>query len=450
MKSLPAILSLLLPAALAAQTPSFRWAVSAGGAGPDKTRIVNVDRAGNVLLAGECTGPAKFGGLEIKGAGKLDFFVAKCDPRGKFLWARTGGGSATDRGYGVAADQDGNVYATGHYESADADFSGTKLALAGGYDAFVAKYDPAGKLLWIRTAGGAGYDYGHAIAIDPQGNAVVAGAVYGNASFGDVAIENPAGGHLFVAKYDPAGKLLWVKTTSGKTSGSGHGVAVDGRGFIYVGGSASGVGEFGGRPIGVPKGGDAVVAKLSPDGKVLWIAQNHGEPRCLVHEITCDAEGRVWASGMFTRKAMFGDETFSTTGEKDNDAFIAHYDTDGKLRWARVGQGPAVDYGLGVATDGKGHSFLAGEFTDAFKLGGATLKSAGSTDIYVAAFDANGTLTWITRAGGEKGENAYSIVHDGRGHLILGGSFAGTAGFGEHQVSSSGGNDLYGAMLQLP
>src|SRR3954454_14945980 len=110
--SLAFALSLPCPAA----EPAWVWALSAGGLLNDKTRAVNVDREGNVYLAGEATGEVDFGGTKVQGHGKaLDFFVAKVSPEGKFLWARMEGGDLTDRGYGVAPDAAGNVYVTGHY-----------------------------------------------------------------------------------------------------------------------------------------------------------------------------------------------------------------------------------------------------------------------------------------------------------------------------------------------
>ena len=284
-----------------------------------------------------------------------------------------------DRGYGVATDAQGNCYVTGHCQSTDAEFDGVKLGNAGDYDAFVAKYDRDGKLAWIHTMGGKGYDYGHAIAVDGNGDVIVAGAVVGEAKFGDQVVAHElGGGHPFCAKYSSGGELRWVKTTSGKAGGSVHGVAADAKGNIYLGGLTSGSGTFGSKPLVTPKGQSSLVAKMSPEGEVLWIAQNFGEPSCMVHELTADAEGRVWVSGMFKGKATFGDESFNTTGDKDSDGYLAHYDTEGKLLWARVGQGPAVDYGLGVATDGKGNAFLTGEFTADFKLAGAALSSRGS------------------------------------------------------------------------
>jgi hypothetical protein len=152
---------------------------------------------------------------------------------------------------------------------------------------------------------------------------------------------------------------------------------------------------------------------------------------------------------MFKGKATLGDETFTTTGDKDNDALLSHFDTNGRLLWSRVGQGPAVDYGLGVATDGKGNCFLTGEFTDTFKLGGEELHSRGATDVYVAKFDERGALRWITQGGGDKGDNAYTMVCDSQGNLFLAGSFGGSAKFGDASVTSAGSNDLYGAKLKL-
>ncbi len=446
--AIAAIIAPRIHAATPEAAPDFEWAASAGGLKNDKTRAINIDREGNVFLAGEATDEVRFGDVVIKSAGGMDFFVAKLDPKGKALWARTGGGGLVDRGYGVATDAQGNCYVTGHYQSTDADFSGTKLVNRGDYDIFTAKYDRDGKLVWIRTAGGKGYDYGHGIAVDEKGDVIVTGAVVGDSEFGDVKVPNDPGSHIFCAKYHADGALVWVKTARGKAGGSGHGVAVDGTGNIYIGGLSSGSGEFGGKPLVTPKGSSAVVAKLSPQGDVLWIAQQFGELSCLFHEITCDKEGRVWASGMFKVKATLGTETFTTTGDKDPDAFLCHFDTDGKLLWSRVGTGPATDYGLGVATDGKGNSFLTGEFTDTFKLGGEELHSRGATDVYVAKFDANGALRWITQGGGDKGDNAYTMVCDAQGNLYLGGSFGGTAKFSGATITSGGSNDLYGAKLK--
>lgn len=443
------LLSLLCLAVGLPAAPIFHWASSGGGAKADKVRGLNVDRDGNVLIAGECAGEAAFGAETHQGLGLNDAFVAKLDPRGKCLWSKVSGGPLIDRAYAVATDAQGNSYVTGHFQGDSAVFDGHVVRGRGDYDAFLVSYDKDGRFRWVRTAGGQGYDYGHGVAVDSRGDIIVAGALVGTATFGDVVVPNEAGSHLFVAKYHADGALIWVKVATGKASGSAHGVAVDGRDNIYLGGLSAGAGFFGAQPLSSPKGTSALVAKLDREGQVLWLRQHPGEPSCLFHEIACDAQGRVWACGMFKGKAQVGPEAYATTGDKDADALLCHYDAEGRLLWSRVGQGPGIDYGLGIATDGTGDAFLTGEFSEVFSLGGKSLRSRGATDVYVARFDDSGRLCWLKQFGGVGSDNAYVGVADGRSGLLLAGAFSGTQHLDHLSLASKGSGDAYVARLAL-
>ena len=426
--------------------PDFAWTVQAGGKGHDKTRCLAVDTAGNVFLAGEFVGTSQFGTHTLTSAGDMDFFIAKCSPEGKFLWARSAGGSGIDRGYGVATDAAGNCYVTGHHQSTNATFSGVAVPNAGDYDIFIAKYDPAGKLLWVRTAGSKGYDYGHGIAVDANSNVLVTGALVGDGAFGDTKVTAAGGAHVFCARYDSAGKLLWVRTAEGNARSSGHGITVDAAGNAYVGGMTGGAGTLGGVALTNAAGRDIFLAKFTPDGKVAWLSEGHGSTNAMIHDLTCDRAGNVWAAGMFKGVLKLADRTVASHG--DSDLLVTHFDATGKRLWTRTGGGPRVDYGLGVATDGAGNAFLTGEFTDTAEIAGSPITSSGSTEIYVAKFDRAGTLRWLTQGGGDKGDNAYTIVADARGNLYLSGNISGTARFGPHTVTSAGGNDVYLAKLK--
>ena len=430
-----------LHAAQLTPPPDFAWAVSAGGKLHDKTRCVALDAQGNIFLTGEFAGTSQFGEHTITSAGEMDFFIAKCSPEGKFLWAHNGGGTGIDRGYGVATDAAGNAYVTGHYQSTNATFSGTALTNSGDYDIFVAKYSPAGKLLWIRSGGGKGYDYGHGIAVDAKGNAVVTGALVGDGSFGDRPISAPGSAHVFCARYDTNGNLLWCETAQGKANNSGHGVALDAQGNAYVGGYSGGSGTFGGLSLTNATGRDILVAKFTPAGKVAWLSEGFGSTNAMAHEIICDRAGNVWAAGMFKGTLKLGDRTVTSHG--DNDLLITSLSPDGKRLWTQTGGSPKVDYGLGVACDQSGNSYLTGEFSETAEIAGTSLTSLGSTDIYIAKFDRQGALQWLQQGGGDKGDNAYTMVADAQGNLYFSGSFSGTAKFGTHTITSAGGNDTY-------
>ncbi|MFC5455334.1 SBBP repeat-containing protein [Prosthecobacter fluviatilis] len=445
MISLRTLCLALFATSLHAATPTFEWVAGGGGAKSDKTRAVTFDREGNVFMAGETTDDGTFGDQKRTGLGSTDFFLTKLSKDGKFLWVRSLGGSLVDRGYGVATDAAGNAYVTGHYQSTDAQANGQTLPNAGDYDIFIAKYDTKGALIWIKTAGGKGYDYGHGIVVDSKGDIVVTGAVAGEAKFGDVTVNAGSTTRpIFCAKYDAAGNLKWVKTTGGKFSGSGHGLGVDGTDSIYIGGSGGGTGTMDGVALD-SKAQAGVVLKLTPAGEAVWAAFLPGVPSAGFHEIAVDTAGRTWCAGMF--KGVLNGGPAHSTGDKDNDGVLAHFSPEGKLVWSHVLQGPATDYCLGVATDNTGRCFVTGEFSETATFAGQTLKTQGATDIFTAAFDEKGGLEWLLPTGGAKGDNAYCMAWHPSGRLIFSGACVAPATFGGQTMTSPGGAEAYGAVL---
>src|SRR5688500_5405654 len=93
-----------------------------------------------------------------------------------FAWAKEGGSYAYDYGYGVCTDAAGNVYVAGKFEGDQTDGSGNAyfgnitVYCQGNHDMFVAKYNSAGVIQWVRTGGGEVGDYAHGITCDATGN----------------------------------------------------------------------------------------------------------------------------------------------------------------------------------------------------------------------------------------------------------------------------------------
>jgi hypothetical protein len=454
--ALPAVIVFLsaslfpaLPSLSAGEPARCEWVFTGGGAAQDKARGVTFDRDGNVLLAAECIGDATFGERTYRSRGAMDMCLAKLDPQGKVLWVSGLGGNKTDRAYGVVADAAGNVYVTGHFESTDISVDGQTLDNAGDYDVFTAKFAPDGRLLWVRTAGGEGYDYGHGIAIDPKGDIVVAGAVQGSARFADQSVATAGKGRaIFCAKYDADGKLLWLRTTSGTLSGSGHGVAVDAAGNIYVGGNASGSGKFGTVAI-ESKTTAALAVKLTPEGDAVWASVIPGTPSALYHEIACDSSGRVWGVGMFKGTVAVAGQTFAGPGTNDYDGLIVHLDAAGRPQWAHHLHGVGTNYCLGVATDDHGTSFVCGDFRGEAQLAGRTLTTRGSGDIFLAAFNDRGELAWLQQAGGTLNDTAYPLAFRAPDEIAVGGSLGMPAKFDKIELTTSTKVDLYGAKWKL-
>jgi hypothetical protein len=137
---------------------------------------VRVDATGDVVLAGTFKHTVDFGAGPLRPIGREAIYVAKLDPSGRPRWAVAFGGALLMSLAGVLVDGAGNVYVAGQLEQGSLDFGLGALPcqhIAG----YVAKLDPSGKPLWNRLLDHDPMQWISAIAFDPQGRLVVAGAV---------------------------------------------------------------------------------------------------------------------------------------------------------------------------------------------------------------------------------------------------------------------------------
>ncbi len=227
---------------------TFLWVKSVGGTSSDYCNGVVAESNGNVYIAGYYG--AAGADLNIGGSGGVhtsegwdDVFLAKYDSSGKFMWAKSMGGTGYDYGMGVAVDDRGNVFVTGIFEAPGADFnrggSGGALTSAGGNDVFVAKFDSQGVFQWAKAMGGAGNDFGYAVAASRSGHAYVTGYYNGaNANFnvGGIGgtVSAKGGDDIFVAKFEPNGTFVWVKSMGGTSNDIAHSVTTAHDGHVYV------------------------------------------------------------------------------------------------------------------------------------------------------------------------------------------------------------------------
>ena len=93
-----------------------------------------------------------------------------------FVFATYLGGTGTDVITGLTTDAGGNILVTGYTSSTDFPTKNPEQSALSGQDVFVTKLDPKGKTLIYSTyLGGSAQDLGGAIAVDPSGNAIIAG-----------------------------------------------------------------------------------------------------------------------------------------------------------------------------------------------------------------------------------------------------------------------------------
>jgi hypothetical protein len=132
------------------------------------------DRAGNLYVA------------EVHLA-DATLSVAKRDASGGLVWARTETGGARSASHGaVAVGSDGAVVVAWTVPGP----SGAPV------DSWVRKYDASGRVLWTRTAGCGGADFGERVTVLGDGTVILGGRMYeGHGRFVDFARRFDADGN---------------------------------------------------------------------------------------------------------------------------------------------------------------------------------------------------------------------------------------------------------------
>ena len=186
------------------------WARSLGGPGEQQSHGISADRSGRVLVTGEFRGSSIFGSRRLDGAGTApDVFLAKLDRRGRVLWARRFGDADREIGRGVDADARGNVYFGGEY-AGTLELSDITLTSSGGTDSFLARADRGGRIRWAISAGGAGEEIGPEVEVDRAGFSYLTGTFSGAARIGRFTLSTSGVRGAYVAKVSPQGRVLWV------------------------------------------------------------------------------------------------------------------------------------------------------------------------------------------------------------------------------------------------
>lgn len=186
-------------------------------------------------------------------AGNLDSFLVRYGDDGVVQWARNDATSFPDQGRAVAADGASAVH-VGNFRGAGAFGAGqpgeTDLQSGGFDDGYVARFDAAGQLEFVRQAGGSGSQGSTlptGVAVSSGGQAVVVGQYSTSATFGaesaPVVLTEQGGYDLFVAAWADDGALLFAESSGGGVSDGAKSVAVSG-GAAYVTGWFGGDATF--------------------------------------------------------------------------------------------------------------------------------------------------------------------------------------------------------------
>ena|GEM_PF-1448946 len=437
------------------QAPDWAWAKSAGGSGDELRSSTITDIAGNVYLTGNFNSSSiTFGNFTLNNVGGYDIFIVKYNPDGNVLWAINAGGSSNDMVMSISTDESGNIYLTGYFNSSTINFGSTTLTNIGGADVFFAKYNTNGNVIWAKSVGGNNNEEANGITTDAMGNVYLSGH-FGSPSitFGNIVLTNSNTGlfDIFIAKYDTDGNVLWAQRSGGSESDYNTGITADTAGNVYLTGyfQSSSI-TFGNFTLTNNGETDVFIAKFDSNGNVFWAKSAGGSSYDLGTSISTDKSGNVYLAGYFNSSSItFGNTTLYNAGGYD--VFITKYNSNGNVIWTKRAGESLDDWGNSVAVDVVGNIYLNGSFESTTLIfNNIILTSIGHMDIFIAKYDPNGNVLWAKSAGGNTDDYGRMVTTDKIGNVYLTGNFdSNTIAFGDTALNNAGANDIFITRLNL-
>jgi hypothetical protein len=430
-----------------AQAPEFAWVRDQKGPGTEQARDIAVDATGNIYVVGSFNSTAlTIGSLSLANGGNAtnDIFLVKYDRTGLPLWARRAGGSDEDQGVSVSLDGSGNAFICGWFQSSTASFGNVTVnnyTNTGFEDIFVAKYDPAGNVLWARGYGGTQQEYAHSIVTDGTGNCFITGEFFSlSVLFGNFGVINSGASDIYLTKIDGSGTVAWAKRIGGGNVDNARDVAVDGAGNVYLAGyyNSSSIQTF--SPALTNAGGfDILYAKYDAAGNNVFAGRfgSAGDESCFA--VTATSSGEFFLMGGFDGSTLqFGSATVNNAS--GSDFFYTKLSASGSVLWAtRSGGSQGADRG-DLLIDGAGDLYAAGSHNlSAFSFGSLTLGTGGSFDGFaVKVSGSTGAAVWGRTTASAGAEEIFAIARSNAGFVHLAGSYLGTLTLGANNNVAQG------------
>ncbi len=222
-------------------TGTIQWQKSIG----NYMNCIRQTTDGGYIAAGYSNGPL----------GNTDYHIVKLNNLGTTEWQKYLGGTSSDAAYYIQQTSDGGYIVAGESNSSNTDVTLNN----GSYDYWVAKLDSAGTLQWQKALGGSSFDYGKSVQQTTDGGFIVCGNINSN---NGLVTGNHGDADYWVVKLDSSGSLLWQKTLGGSGTDWGQSIQQTSDGGYIVAGTT---GSWNGDVTIQNGDRDFWVVKLNPD-----------------------------------------------------------------------------------------------------------------------------------------------------------------------------------------
>ncbi|MCK5852540.1 SBBP repeat-containing protein [bacterium] len=344
-----------------------RWTRIWGSSSPEYTYGIAADNNSNIYVVGETFG--SFDGQSFNG--NSDIFITKYNINGERLWSRIQGSNNIEIASAVTVDLQGNVILAG------GGYGGFNNQTNAGYvDNIIMKFDSFGSHLWTRIFGSVTVEEIFDVTTDSNDNIFVTGYTLGEFD----GQTNSGNADIFLSKYSADGLRLWTKFIGGTDDDYGRGIALDVSNNIYVVGFTDG--EIDGHTqIGYH---DLFLTKLNPSGEKIWSDVWGTTTNDYCYAIALDSSENIYITG-YTKGEFAGQPKPGL-----DDFFLTKYSPNGSNQWTKVWGSWDDERARGIAIDDNDNIFVSGHTWNEFD----GQYNAGGIDVFLSKFNSSGERQW--------------------------------------------------------
>lgn len=426
----------------------YSWAISEGGNGLDVAKNIRFTQDNNVIVSGDIAGNPAFGGTYYIGNGLSDGFVAKYDGNANLQWFRLIGGAGVDKCMGMALDATDNIYLCGTFQGSMTVENFT-VQSNGGTDFYVVKLNSSGDILWLKSFGGILDDVAYSIGVNVSNNVFLCGTFGGSMQIGDSTLSATSIVQSYIMKLSDIGNPTWAMKPVSSSNNVSNSLTVLPDGNVAVAGYYSLNMSLGNFSVSSSSASyDVFLCSINDDGVVNWLTKAGGAYDDVSTALTNDTQGNLLLCGNMSGSAAF--DTFYLANAGYNDPFIAKYDENGNCVWARSGQGLDLDMVNGISCDAQGNVYATGLYENSITFSEHTISGYDQRQIFMVSYDANGNLRWLQDAGGSGTDCGTAINTDVTGNVYVSGYYTYLAKFGEITLPPAGLQDIFLAKYTQP
>lgn len=448
-------LGLLVNGTMASRAQEWGWVQRSGGSATDTGNAIVADGHGHLYTAGTFEGVTQFGSQNLTVEGNCDGFIAQWSVSSNLNWVLPVGGSNSDSVASLAIDPQAHLIALGFTKSAQVVCGGLTVTNKWARDyssLFLSKLDASGKATWLQLIGGGGVNQMAGVDTDASGNIYMAAWMARFANFG---VTNLTGYEdILIAKFDPDGNLLWAKSAGGNGYDYGQSLAVTADGHVYVSGYFEKTASFDSFKVTSRGGSDGFLARYDTDGNVQWVSQIGGTYSFDTGgRLAAAPDGGVYMTGGFAGSATIGTNTLTSSGGTyDVDLYFARFNGAGNVLWAQsmgmIGAESIGSVAVNVTTNGTALStniYLTGGFIQNTRVGSIQLTNTTAQRVFVTRWDPEGNVLWARQCGGGSGFLALDQNPDPTVYLLS--NFTDPSAWRNVLLTSRGNTDVVVAQL---